>query len=56
MPRRPGEKGPNGLPVSACQLLGGHLPRAGVYVGSLHQGQEAMSPHSLRCSASDLVC
>ena len=46
-PRRPGREGAQRATGECVPLLGGHLPRAGVYVGSLHQGQGGCrAPHS----------
>ena len=56
-PRCPGREGAQRAAGECMQLPGGHLPRAGVYVGSLHQGQGGCrSPSLSGCSVSDLMC
>ena len=56
-PRCPGREGAQRATGECMQLPGGHLPRAGVCVGSLHQGQGGCGSPSLSgCSVSDLMC
>ena len=56
-PWRPWREGAQRAAGECMRLRGSHRPRAGVRVGSLHQGQGGCgSPSLSRCSASDLVC